>query len=120
MGRPAGRLWLQGIGSSGRLKRRKRGKKKGKQEERPYGGRLVLFAICRQVASYTMKKPVSQSPTTSQGGRKSRVPASSFRRSGNPKVMRSSLEPVGSKPGLVKLKTLKLILVTSWPGARHY
>ena len=34
-------------------------------------------------------------------------------RSGNPKIADSSLEPAGSKPGQVKPKTLKLILVAS-------
>ena len=50
----------------------------------------------------------------------SRVPTSRFGRSGNLKVVGSSLEPAGSKPGRVKPKTLNLILVASQPGAQHY
>ena len=48
---------------------------------------------------------------TSRGGRMSRVPAFHSGSSGNLKSTGLSLEPVGLKPGRLKLKTLKLILV---------
>ena len=50
---------------------------------------------------------------TSLGGQMSRVPASHSGRSGNPKIAGSRLEPASSKPGQVKPKTLKFILVAS-------
>ena len=50
---------------------------------------------------------------TSRGGRMSRASASCCGRSENPKITGSSLEPTDTKPGQVKPKTLKLILVTS-------
>ena len=50
----------------------------------------------------------------------SRAPVFCSGRSGNPKVEDLSLEPAGLKPGRVKPKTLKLILIASWPGAQHY
>ena len=58
--------------------------------------------------------------STSRGGRMGRTPASRSRRSGNLKIVGSSLEPVALKPCQVKPMTLKLILFTSWFDARHY
>ena len=50
---------------------------------------------------------------TSWGGQLTRVPASRSRRSRNPKIVGSSVEPAALKPGRVKRMTLKLIAVAS-------
>ena len=47
------------------------------------------------------------------GGRMSRASASRAGRSGNPILIGSSLESLGSNPGRVKPMTLRLILVVS-------
>ena len=60
-----------------------------------------------------MSPPLTIQYETSKGGRMSRMPASRSERSGNPKIVGLSPEYVGSKPGRVKPKTLKLILVAS-------
>ena len=59
------------------------------------------------------KDLLSQCHGTSRGGRLSRAPSSRSGRSGNPKIVGSSPEIAGSKPGRVKSKTLKLIIVAS-------
>ena len=65
---------------------------------------------------HTAAKPT----LTSRGRRMSRAPTLHSGRSGNPEIMGSSIKPMGLKPGQVKPNTLKLILVASQPGARHY
>ena len=50
----------------------------------------------------------------------SRAPTSNAGRSGNLKITGSSPDPADLISGRVKPTTLKLILVTSQPGAQHY
>ena len=82
-------------------------------------GSHTLEAQCLIAKWTTRKEGVSSllvyylcsATLNSRGGRMSRAPASLSGRSANPKMVDSSLELMGSKPGQVKPKTLTLILV---------
>ena len=54
------------------------------------------------------------------GGRLRKMLTSHIGRLGNRNLLGSNPDSVGLNPGRVKPMTLKLILVVSYPGARHY
>ena len=83
-----------------------------------YSSGFRNFMKTRKVSHRVLQIHVKQSSSivpykTSWGGRMSRLPTYWSGRSGNPKIAGLSLEPAGLKPGWVKPKSLKLILVPS-------